>query len=453
MGLLTEMSDEVSGPSDTLKELEPLRSTVSGVSEYPRRIKLHNELHARPHELLKAPMHVSQLALLSESDVVVDELHLIAQLCERYSVSPPTVDARHFSAQFGSFRLKWERHTEFSMYTFFIKMPFEVPFAETAIKHVPKEWLESLPGEIIAATHLAIEHKSRPHRTLEELSTLFASNTVIGAKVVAGSAIVWTDNKIHGDGFARILIQDVDLRRRQAGRLVQRLLEIETYRMLALIPASTARQYLPELARFDGQLAELTNNNCGFQSHEDEQRLLDDLTRLAAEIEKISAVTNQRFNASAAYYNIVKMRIAELREQRIQGLQMFHEFMEQRLSPAMATCDSVNCNLELLSTRVARASALLRTRVDITMEGQTRDLLSSMDKRAKLQLRMQETVEGLSVVVLSYYLLSITGYALKALKSSGVSLNVEISTGVAIPIVLGIVFIAVRRVRKIATRD
>ncbi len=200
------MSDEVVGSQAALKELEPLQSSVFGISEYSRRIKLHNELHARPHELLKAPMQVSQLALLSESDVVVDELNLITQLCERYSVSPPAADARHFSAQFSSFHLTWERHTEFSMYTFFIKMPFEVPFAETAIKHVTKEWLARLPGEIIAATHLAIEHKSRPHRTLEELSTLFASNTVIGAKVVAGSAIVWTDNKIHADGFALKLI-------------------------------------------------------------------------------------------------------------------------------------------------------------------------------------------------------------------------------------------------------
>jgi len=446
------MNNDVSEVATEQEVLAPLLSRVVGISEFSQRIKLHNELHARPHELLKAPMQVSQLVLLSDNSVIAEELRLITQLCERYSVSPPVTETRHFSAQFGSFRFKWERHTEFSMYTFFVKMPFEVPFAEPAIKHVPKEWLETLPGEILSATHLAIEHKSRPHRNLEELSTLFATNTVIGAKVVAGSAIVWTDNKIHADGFSRILIRDVDLRRRQAGRLVQRLLEIETYRMLALIPVSMGRNYLPELARFDKQLAELTNSNCGSQSHDDEQRLLEDLTHLAAEIERISALTNQRFNASAAYYNIVKMRISELREQRIQGLQMFHEFMEQRLSPAMATCDSVNSNLELLSTRVARASALLRTRVDITMEGQTRDLLSSMDKRAKLQLRMQETVEGLSVVVLSYYLLGMIGYGLKGLKSAGIPLNVEISTGIAIPIVLGIVFFSVRRLRRLAAK-
>ncbi len=433
---------------------EPLHSKVAGVAEYSSRFKLHNELHIGPSELLTAPVQVSHLALFSGNDTVHKELRLIAQLCDRYSVAPPVADTSHFSGQFGSFRMKWERHTEFSMYTFFAALAFEKPFAELAINHVPKEWLESLPGHVIAATHLAIDHKQRPHRTLEELAVLFASNTVIGAKVAAGSAVVWTDNKIHGDGFGRILVHDVDLRRRQAGRLVQRLLEIETYRMLAMLPVPLARQYLPELARFDERLATLTANNIELVSLEDEQGLLDELTRLAAEIESISAMTNHRFSASLAYYNIVKLRVTELREQRIQGLQIFREFMEQRLASAMDSCEAVHTKLETLSTRVARASELLRTRVDITMEGQTRDLLQSMDRRAHMQLRLQETVEGLSVVVLSYYLLSIVGYALKALKAAGmIFINVEMATGMAIPVVLGVVFLAVRRLRRLVNRD
>jgi len=433
---------------------EPLRSKVAGVSEFSSRFKLHNELHVGPSELLTAPVQVSHLALLSDNDSLHEELRLIAQLCDRYSVSPPAADASHFSGQFGSFRMKWERHTEFSMYTFFVASAFEKPFAEPAIDHVPEAWLASLPGEVIAATHLAIDHKKRPQRTLEELAVLFASNTVIGAKVTAGGAVVWTDNKIHADGFGRILVHDVDLRRRQTGRLVQRLLEIESYRMLAMLPVPLARQYIPELARFDERLAKLTANNTALVNLEDEQSLLDELTRLAAEIESISAMTNHRFSASLAYYNIVKLRITELREQRIQGLQIFREFMEQRLASAMDSCAAVHYNLETLSTRVARASELLRTRVDITMEGQTRDLLQSMDRRAHMQLRLQETVEGLSVVVLSYYLLSITGYGLKALKAMGMTfINVEMATGLAIPVVAGVVFLAVRRLRRLVNRD
>jgi len=433
---------------DSAIPTEALNSKVLGIPEYTDRIKLQNELHAGPCELLTAPAQVSHLALFSDISNASEELRLITQLCNHYGVTPPTRETRFFSIDLGSFRLRWERHNEFSSYTFFVNAPFETPFAQNAIDHAPKEWTESLPGEIIAATHIVVEKRDRPRRTMDDLSKLFASNNIIGASVAADRATVWTDNKIHNDGFSRVLVHETKLSRRQAGRLVKRLIDIETYRMLAMLPVPTARKYIPVLARLDERLAELTTNNTVLESLEDEQRLLDELTRLAAEIESISAVTNQRFSATSAYYNIVKLRISEMREQRIQGLQMFKEFMEQRLASAMDTCASVHNNLETLSTRVARASDLLRTRVDITMEGQTRDLLQSMDDRAQMQLRLQQTVEGLSVVVLSYYLIGIVSYGLKALKTAGLNINTDIATGIAIPIVFGFVFFSVARLKK-----
>jgi len=245
----------------------------------------------------------------------------------------------------------------------------------------------------------------------------------------------------------------VELRGRQTGRLVQRLLEIETYRMLAMLPVPMMRSFIPQLTRFDEKLVTLTENNINLECLEDEQHLLNELTQLAVEIERISAKTSQRFNASSMYYDIVKLRVSELREKRIQGLQIFQEFMEQRLSPAMGTCALVNNKLETISTRVERASSLLRTRVELSMEKQSRDLLRSMDKRAHLQLRFQETVEGLSIVVLSYYLLGIVGYGLKAFKAVGLKLNTEIATGIAIPIVVGAVFLLVRRLRRMAYKN
>ena len=317
------------------------------------------------------------------------------------------------------------------------------------IAYVPQEWLSRLPGELLVATHITLEDRSRPMRSLHELSALFSSSAVIGSKVAGGAATVWSDHQIHRDNFGRILIHDDNLRSRQVGRLVQRLLEIETYRMLAMLPVPITRKIIPQLARADQRLAELTTNHVAMTSIEDEQRLLDELTRLAAETERLSAQTSHRFNASRAYYDIVKLRIAELREERIEGLQMLQEFMIQRLSSAMGTCELVHTKLETLSMRLGRASALLRTRVDLSMEAQIRDLLKSMDSRARVQLRMQETVEGLSVVVLSYYLLGIVGYGLKALKAADYDIDVELLTGIAIPFVLLGVFFVVRGMRQL----
>ena len=168
----------------------------------------------------------------------------MSELCDRYGISPPNMYENDFSANFGEFRLRWERHTEYSTYTIYRAKLFEIPFEHTAIEYVPQEWLARLPGELLVATHIALEDRSRPKRSLHELATLFASGTVIGSKVAGGAASVWSDNQIHRDNFGRILIHDENLRSRQVGRLVQRLLEIETYRMLAMLPLPITREII-----------------------------------------------------------------------------------------------------------------------------------------------------------------------------------------------------------------
>lgn len=439
-------------PSPVIQSKDIPKDKFLNIPEYSERMEIHIELNTVAYELLAPPFELSHLVLMSERGWVDQERELIGELCVRYNISPPNTHENDFSADFGEFRLRWERHTEYSTYTVYRAKPFEMPFQHPAITYVPQEWLARLPGELLVATHIALEDRSRPKRSLHELSALFASGTVIGSKVAGGAASVWSDNQIHHDNFGRILIHDENLRSRQIGRLVQRLLEIETYRMLAMLPLPVTRKIIPQLARADQRLAELTANNVELASIEDEQRLLNELTLLAAETERLSALTSHRFNASRAYYDIVKLRITELREERVEGLQMLQEFMIQRLSSAMGTCELVHTKLETLSMRLGRASALLRTRVDLSMEGQIRDLLKSMDNRARVQLRMQETVEGLSVVVLSYYLLGILGYGLKALKAAGQNVNVELLTGIAIPfVVLGVYFV-VRGVRSVINK-
>ena len=431
--------------------IQPIPATnaiTPTIPEYTGRHELHAELNAVVYELLVPPLQLSHLVLLSDRHWIEQERQLIAELCARFQVNSPGVHENEFSVDCGEFRLRWERHTEYSTYTIYRTQFLEIPFEHPAIQYLPQDWLNRLPGELLVATHIVLEDRTRPKRSLHELSVFFASGTVIGSKVAAGAATVWSDNQIHADGFGRILIHDENLRSRQVGRLIQRLLEIETYRMLAMLPLPITRTIIPQLARADQRLAEITANSVEASCIEDEQRLLYELTKLAAETERLSAQTSHRFNASRAYYDIVKLRITELREERIEGLQMLQEFMIQRLSSAMGTCELVHFKLEILSTRLERATALLRTRVDLSMEAQIRDLLKSLDQRAHLQLRLQETVEGLSVVVLSYYLLSILGYGFKALKAAGNDINVELLTGIAIPVVILVIFYGIKRLRK-----
>ncbi len=427
---------------------------------HPLRAVLHGEIHARPIEPVRAPGRISHLAVLSdEHSAEVDRRHL-DRLCALEGVAPPSEGSKHFRADFGRYRLVWERHTEFTSYFFYSDdaegAPPARPFAETPVAKAPADWLEAIPGTLLAASHLVLVPASAMEWDAARIAESFNPKEVVASRVSGGAAEIWTDLRIHGDGFSRLLVRDHSLDENQAGRLVQRLLEIETYRMMALLALPLAREAAPRIAVLDRALASITTRmsspaDDGRES--DDQELLDELTRLASESEDIAARSAYRFSAGEAYYTLVRKRLAALREERLERYQTLHDFLDRRLAPAMDTCTSIARRQEGLSARIMRAGNLLRTRVDIALERQNRSLLESMDRRAKLQLRLQQTVEGLSVAAVSYYLVGLLGYALKAAKAAAVPVDVPLVQGLAIPPTALLIWLVVRRIRRKVTGD
>jgi uncharacterized membrane-anchored protein len=425
---------------------EDLAVKTDKIPNHPLRYVLNNELHARPFTPLRSPERISHLAIPRDEQGAAEDHAVLVKLCERYGVTAPQAGLNHYSHDFGVFRLKWERHTEFVTYTFFRRGVFHEPFSAPALAQVATDWLDQLPGQVLAAVHVAILSPETPPPTAEDLSLHFIHEPVIGSVVAGGAAAVFTDCRIHADGFSRILIHDRSLGERQAGRLVQRLLEIETYRMMALLALPVAREMGPEIAQCERELAEATATIASSDTAEEERALLNQLLRLAASIERLSAATSYRFRASQAYHALVGARIQELREERVPGLQTIAEFMERRLSPAMRTCTSTFERVESVSKRLARASNLLRTRVEIAVQEQNRDVLRSMDRRARLQLLLNEVVEGLSVFAITYYALGIMAYPAKALPPL-FGLDPNWLIGAASPIVFVLAWLGLRRLR------
>jgi uncharacterized membrane-anchored protein len=280
----------------------------------------------------------------------------------------------------------------------------------------------------------------------------FGDTTVVGSRIGDGAASVFTDFRIGADGCSRFLVLDHALGDRQAGRYVQRLLEIETYRMMALLAFPLARDVGATLTAAEARLARITERMIDIAPAEEPQ-LLDDLTRLAAEVERSESASRYRFGAAAAYYRLVRQRVGELREVRLPRVQTIEEFMNRRLAPAMATCESVARRQEELSARVARASQLLRTRVDVALERQNQSLLESMDRRARVQLRLQQTVEGLSVAAITYYAAGLVGYVAKAGKAIGLPLDADVVVTLAIPVIAAVLWLGLRRLRRSLGHD
>jgi uncharacterized membrane-anchored protein len=428
--------------------------------DHPQRLALNDEVHARPPESLAAPLRASYVALLGDAAEREASLDAVRDLAQRFGAAAlPQPGANHYSADLGAFRLRWERHSEFTRCMVVTPGLGADPFLDPAIAAVPADWLAALPGEVVTAVHAALVPSGAapgggvPPPDLDAISARhFSGHQLIGTRVVGDRGEAFTDLHIHPDGFGRILVRDRGMTPSQSGRVLQRLFEIETYRILALLAFPVAKDLSPFLGARERALSEIATALIG-AGEADEAALHERLTRLAAEIESREAANLFRFGAAAAYYDLVRRRIRELREARMEGLQTFEEFTERRLAPAVATCAAVARRQEALSERVARVTQLLSTRVEISRERQAFAVLASMNRRAQLQLRLQQTVEGLSVAAITYYVVGLVGYAAKGLSDAGVRrLDPEIAMGAAVPVVAALVALGMRRARHVITR-
>lgn len=420
-------------------------------SIHPQRDALHHEVHARPYERMNAPLLLSHVALVGGTGDAARE-HLAALLRARQLAVPDTA-ASHLSTDLGGLRLRWERHGEFHTCTFW-KQLAEVPagFDHLPLDEVPRDWRQALPGEWLVGLHVLVKPAITPRDQLPPLARqMLSEDSLVGARVMDGSAGIYTDFRLCGDGFARWVVTAGDMTPRRLGRLVQRLLEIETYRMMALLGLPVAREVGAALVGAERDLADVAEHIRSARP-EDEPELLRRLTQLAAEVEGLYARTHARFSASSAYFELVQRRIDELREERVHNLQTVREFMDRRLLPAMQTCAWAARRQQALSERISRVSNLLRTRVEIEQQQSSQALLDAMNRRQKAQLMLQSAVEGLSVAAVTYYGAGLVGYLAKGAKTAGLAVSPDIAVALAIPLIALAVWLGVRRLHHVAQR-
>ena len=413
--------------------------------EHAQRRALNDEVHARPPVRLHGPHRVVFLAVRHEPAGRAVHRRAIEALAQAQGEEPPRAD--HAVIRLSpSLRIKWEGHAEFSSFTFFREGPGRVSPGDVLAEAGWASLAGGLPGEVFVAATIELARAAGDTPPPDAFRT--TADTVVGGALAEGRGWAYTDFRIREDGFTHFLIlARPDMGVGQSGRMVQRLLEIETYRMMALTAFPLARESLPELAAMETELGRIVERIAG-AAQADEARLLDDLTNLAAHVERLQNDTSFRFQASEAYDALVQRRIAELREVRIPGLQTIEEFMQRRLAPAMATCRSTSRRIGALAERVARASALLRTRVDIAREQQNQLILAAMNRRSRLQLKLQQAVEGLSVVVITYYGSSLVALVGKALRNLGAPVEPEVLAAASVPFIALAVFLAARGLRR-----
>ncbi len=417
--------------------------------DHPQRLALHNEVHARPPEPMQAPMAITRVVMWGNREVAQASRAHLAQLLRDHHLPAPDALTNHVRVDLGAFRLRWELHTEFVSWTFMRAVDAQV-FAQadpvTALQGVPYAWLSQLPGACLTRLHVWLLTSAMPD-VHDQLPQVLRDDTLVASTVAEGHGEVYTDFQLHPDGYSRMVLLTGSLTPRRQGRLVQQLLEIETYRMAALLGVPAARDASQVLADAERELAALANA-IRHAERADEAGLLDRLTRLAGEVEGQYAATHSRFSATRAYFELVDRRIRDIAESRMPGMQTIAEFMERRLSPARSTCDWAARRQNALSERVSRMSNLLRTRVDFEQQQSSQQLLTTMNQRQDLQLKLQSTVEGLSVAAITYYFTGLVSYLAKGAEKLGWPFSSDVTAACALPFVGLIVWWSMRRLHN-----
>ena len=414
---------------------------------------LHNEVHARPSARIRLPALVVYVAVLNDGITRADELAHLQKLPGQQNLTLADLGENFLRLRYNNHTVKWERHSEFTRYSIVQPLPEHAQLGNSDPEllsglMLPADWLSGIPGQTMAAIKLAMLHGD----TRDTEGTMAQGRAWLGdhslvASVMGNNGHSWalTDFMLRPSGFERMLvIAPSDTTETRAGRVSQRLLELETYRLMALRGLPVAKSLMPTLTNTERELAEITAQiEEGSQS---DPEMLNRLATLAARVEMATANHAYRFAATEAYHNIVLQRIAELREKAVPGTQTIGEFMNRRLSPAMATVQATAHRLSSLSGRITRASALLRTRVDIATEAQNQQLLEKLTRGQELQLRLQSTVEGLSIAAISYYVISLALYVGKAGKAAGLPIHPELAAGALVPLVLWAVWRTTKRI-------
>ena len=413
------------------------------LTPHPLRAAVLGEVHARPFTAVETPRRILHFAFDTVGEAGRNDRAALADFCARRGLEPLKPAAKQHRVALGGATLRWEQHSEFTTYTWELPSEGATPFHPAAASLAAPMASLPQPGPLLVALdlHLLADKQIALDQLFDRASLAVAENA-------DGDALFATDFQADPSGFVRILVLDRGLGRERAGALVQRIVELETYRTLALLGLPEAQRLTPSINRIETRLAEVTEEMRRTDKLIDNHRLLDELTALAAELEAGAAASLFRFGASRAYNEIVQLRLQTIGERRVEGLPTWSSFLARRMAPAMRTCATTEERQSNLSEKLARAANLLRTRVDVELERQNRDLLKSMNERTRLQLRLQTTVEGLSVAAVSYYVVGLFGYLVRGLHDEGVPVDISLATALFVPVAVLAIWWVVRRIRR-----
>lgn len=396
------------------------------LDEHPLRRQVVGEMHLRRWPAIHAPTRILQVLRLVSPEERAGQRAMLENLPIGGRLNQSD-NPRHAEGELGpGISFVWEQHSEACGITLFMHEPHADPAQALA-------WIERFPGQAIRATRIhVVENQAQARDLLPQMG--FVGSDLVSCMIGASGVRLWSDFRIGAEGLGIALVSTNGAAPADLARLLQRFQELGNYRNLALMGLPMAQAYWPRLDAAEATLRQLAADVANPDTTDD--ALLERVSVLSLDLMSLSTETHYRMSATAAYAQLVEERLAGLMPRAIPGHPSLEDFTQRRLLPAIRTTQAYSRRLEDLTERAAHFTSLLRTRVETRIENQNGRLLRSMERSSSLQLRLQQLVEGLSVVALSYYGISLIGYMLKAAEHRFEHFPAAEIMGVMVPLVV-----------------
>ena len=423
------------------------------MEEFALRRTLSDELHARAFHDFEGAGRFIRYVFLTDGDTgaILDYVNAFLDAAGR---APIPADNKFLRLDMDGYALRVEQHTEFMSVSFVEKghrraTGLLADAFDPGITHLPLAWARGIPAPVFHAIWLEIGGKPPRGLTPERMTAIMDSRAIASNHFSNGDAQLHFAFDIDAAGFSRIALFNQGISPNRMGRVVQRVVELETYRLLALLGFAAVRDNSRSLGSIERAVGSLTTDMAAQIKQVDGQvqQLLSVLSAQAADLEEIYSRTSYRLAATKAYEAILTDRIVSLQFTRLEGFQGVRGFLGRRMTPALDSCRAFSARLSRLSERITRAGDLLQTQTEMIIQRQNRDLLRSMNARARHQLRLQQTVERLSIAAVTYYGVGLVGYLAKPLPLDEWHLDINLVKAAAVPAIAFLVWLAIRGVR------
>ncbi len=423
----------------TIEAAPPPAVTKPSWNFHAERDALIAEAHARPAQSVRAPAEILHVAFAASQEVY-------QRFFDQIDPSATPSSLRHIVGSIGKIRVKMERHTEFMSCTLFKDLDDGAD--DIRLPDFVREVFPMDETEIHVLLRLKIVKSAR-----EMLKELPIDERIYGGKI-RNDIDVRSTFKPDDSGAIRFVLYGKNLTGDELGRRLQRLIEMETYRTMSLLGLPKARNVGAQLTEFERELDDLTVSLRDNQaSPVDDEDLFQRLSSLSERNNILASEIRYRFAASRAYFDLFTQRMSSLEEVKVGDVQTMSGFLRSRINPAIATIESTAKRQETLTNDLSRALVLLRTRIELNLNKGNQALLQSMDKRHDQQLKISRTVEGLSVVAITYYAVGLVSHLLKAISEQPwMPFSNTTLTALSVPFILALVWFALHRVRSAWTK-